>query len=226
MSNTINLNDEDNDLDVKNAVEELSSFFPEFENESLFEGISSVPDVELSETQEDFLERKSKSGYQSPIKVSWTNLGDFSPNAATDKRHPTGHQGVDMQAPQGTSIYPLAPGIITRVDNTPKSGNCVNIEHDDGVTTFYAHCSSIKVKKGEKVDYDTVIATVGNTGNAKGTSPHLHFQVWVNGQITNPGNFFTVPKYQANKKASFSNEAKIIFKIASYYDKKVKFFGM
>jgi murein DD-endopeptidase MepM/ murein hydrolase activator NlpD len=139
------------------------------------------------------------TGYQSPIKGTFYNSGDFS-FTATDKRHPNGHMGVDMRAAAGTPIYPLAEGVVTNVGTDPKGGNVVNIQHPNGVRTYYAHCSTVKVHKGDKVDKDTIIATVGDTGNAKGTVPHLHFQVWTNGQIQNPNKFFTMPRYTAYDK--------------------------
>jgi len=103
--------------------------------------------------------------------------------------------GVDMRAPAGTPIYPMAPGIVTSVGTNPAGGNTVNVEHANGLRTYYAHCASVRVHKGDKVDNDTIIATVGDTGNAKGTVPHLHFQVWENGQIQNPEKYFKMPRY-------------------------------
>jgi murein DD-endopeptidase MepM/ murein hydrolase activator NlpD len=131
---------------------------------------------------------------QSPIKGTFYNSGTFSLQP-TDKRHPKGHMGVDMRAAAGTPIYPLTPGVVTNVGTDPVGGNVVNIQHANGLRTYYAHCGTVKVHKGDKVDNDTVIATVGDTGNAKGTVPHLHFQVWQDGQIQNPEKYFTMPKY-------------------------------
>lgn len=135
------------------------------------------------------------SGYQSPVKGSWKNSGDFSPGAATDARHKGGHKGIDIRAPGGTAVYPIAAGIVTNVGTDPMGGNIVNIKHDKGVTTYYAHLGTTQVQKGQAVTKDTAIGTIGDTGNAKGTFPHCHFQVWNNGQLANPGSFFTVPKY-------------------------------
>lgn len=131
---------------------------------------------------------------QSPIKGTFYNSGNFS-FQATDPRHPKGHMGVDMRASGGTSIYPMAPGVVTNVGIDPVGGNVVNISHVNGLRTYYAHMSSVKVQKGDKVDNDTVIGTVGDTGNAKGTIPHLHFQVWKDNQIQNPASYFSVPNY-------------------------------
>ena len=133
--------------------------------------------------------------FQAPIKGGFRNSGDYSPNRATDARHPTGHQGVDLRAPGGTSIYPLAPGVVTNVANNSVGGLNLNIDHRNGVRSYYAHLASINVKKGDEVDFDTVIGTVGDSGNAKGTAPHLHFQVWKNNVLDNPANYFAIPKY-------------------------------
>jgi murein DD-endopeptidase MepM/ murein hydrolase activator NlpD len=136
-----------------------------------------------------------EGGYQSPIRGSWKNSGNFSPGVATDKRHQKGHNGVDMRAPGGTSIYPLTSGVVTNAGTDPMGGNVVNVKHDAGITTYYAHLGSIAVTKGDKVDKDTVLGTVGDSGNAAGTWPHLHFQVWKDGVLVNPGSFFNVPAY-------------------------------
>jgi len=152
----------------------------------LFQG-RSVPSVTQNSNQ--------GSGFQAPLKGEWRNSGNYSPGIATDKRHPTGHFGIDMRAPGGTAVYPMAPGTVTNVGLDPKGGNVVNIDHGNGIKTYYAHLGTIRVHKGDKVSNDTVIGTVGDTGNAKGTTPHVHFQVWRDGQLQNPGNFFSVPKY-------------------------------
>ena len=153
----------------------------------------------------------SSGGIQAPIKDVFYNSGTFS-FQPTDARHPNGHMGVDMRASAGTPIYPLAPGVVTFVGTDPKGGNVVNISHANGLRTYYAHCSTVKVHKGDKVDNNTIIATVGDSGNAKGTVPHLHFQVWENGQIQNPERYFKMPKYTGydSKKEKFwaSPEAK------------------
>lgn len=131
--------------------------------------------------------------YTPPIHDTWHSSGGFTfqPNAS----HPSGHMGVDMRAAAGTSVYPLAPGIVSNVGTDPKGGNVVNVKHANNVSTYYAHLSTVRVQKGDKVGLDTVLGTVGNTGNASHTFPHLHFQVWKDGQITDPAHFFAVPKY-------------------------------
>jgi len=139
-------------------------------------------------------QNRSVQNIQAPIKGSWLSSGGFSLQP-TDKRHPNGHMGVDMRAAAGTPIYSMAPGVVTRVSSSRLGGNTINIQHANGLRTYYAHCSTVKVHEGDKVNNNTVIATVGDSGNAKGTVPHLHFQVWKDNQIQDPAAFFSVPKY-------------------------------
>lgn len=133
---------------------------------------------------------------QAPIKGTFYNSGNFS-MSATDARHPNGHMGVDMRAPAGTPIFPMAPGVVTNVGTNPKGGNTVNIQHASGLRTYYAHMASVRVHKGDRVDNNTVIGTVGTSGDAKNTWPHLHLQVWKNDQIQNPARYFSMPAYSA-----------------------------
>lgn len=90
------------------------------------------------------------------------------------------HNGVDIGAPIGSPILAADDGIVTAVDNNDKSawqkyqyGKYVLIEHDNNITTLYAHMSRHAVKKGDRVKRGDVIGYVGNTGYA--TGPHLHF---------------------------------------------------
>ena len=137
---------------------------------------------------------KVSGKYQAPIKGAFYNSGNFSPNAPTDARHKV-HNGVDLRASGGTSVYPMCPGIVSNVGSDTKGGNIINIQHEGGMRTDYFHMGTVDVHKGDHVDYDTVLGSVGNSGNANITAPHVHFQVLINGQYQDPGNYFSVPKY-------------------------------
>jgi len=136
----------------------------------------------------------SPGGYQAPIHGTWASSGGFDLSAVRPNGR-KGHGGVDMRAYAGTPIYPMAAGVVTNVGTDPLGGNVINIQHANGVRSYYAHCSTVKVQKGDKVTTNDMIGTVGNTGNASHTFPHLHFQVWKDGQLTDPAKFFSVPKY-------------------------------
>ena len=98
------------------------------------------------------------------------------------------HGAIDLAAPQGTIIRAAAAGTVTTAGTGTGSaasyGNYVVINHGNGVTTYYAHCSSVLVKKGDTVKAGDIIAKVGSTGNSSG--PHLHFEVRINGTRVDP----------------------------------------
>jgi len=136
----------------------------------------------------------SSGGFVAPIHDEWHSSGGFDLTARRPNGR-VGHQGVDMRAPAGTPIYPLADGVVTGVGTDPLGGNVVNIQHANGVRSYYAHLSTVNTHKGDKVTTGTIIGAVGNTGNASHTHPHLHFQVWKDNQIQDPAKFFSVPAY-------------------------------
>lgn len=132
--------------------------------------------------------------YQVPIKSDYHNSGGFDPTGKGNVGRV--HQGLDLRASGGTSIYPIAPGVVTAVRPDPKGGNTVNVKHAGGVTSYYAHMGTIAVHNGDNVDTNTVLGTVGASGNARGF-PHLHLQVWKDGTLVDPATVISVPKYTA-----------------------------
>lgn len=94
------------------------------------------------------------------------------------------HTGLDIAAPRGTKISAAASGTVVFAGTKGSFGKMIVISHGNGVQTYYAHCSSLLVSKGDTVKQGQAIAKVGKTGNATGN--HLHFEVRVNGQSYNP----------------------------------------
>jgi murein DD-endopeptidase MepM/ murein hydrolase activator NlpD len=94
------------------------------------------------------------------------------------------HNGMDIAAPSGTPVKPVASGIVVYSGWRNGYGNSVIIEHDNGMVTVYAHHSSNQVSEGTAVDRSTVIALSGSTGRS--TGPHLHFEAWRNGENITP----------------------------------------
>lgn len=97
------------------------------------------------------------------------------------------HEGIDFIAEPGTPILAAAAGIVITAERHPQYGNMIEIDHGDGLTTRYAHASSLSAKVGELVKRSQRIAAVGSTGRS--TGPHLHFEVRINGVAQNPGKF-------------------------------------
>ena len=97
------------------------------------------------------------------------------------------HTGLDFAAAAGTPIYAAAGGIVVTQEFNSAYGNMVEIEHGNKLITRYAHASKVLVKKGDLVTRGQEIAAVGTTGRS--TGPHLHFEVWLQGQFQDPWPF-------------------------------------
>ncbi len=98
------------------------------------------------------------------------------------------HGGLDIALPQGTPIQAVKGGeVIRSANSTGGYGKVVEIKHDDGVVTLYAHCNTLLVNRGDIVMQGQVIATVGTTGRSTGNRLHLEFKV--NGQKLDPLNY-------------------------------------
>jgi murein DD-endopeptidase MepM/ murein hydrolase activator NlpD len=100
------------------------------------------------------------------------------------------HTGVDLIAPHGTPIVAAAGGVVSTVGFVPEYGNIVEVDHDNGLTSRYAHLSKSLVKTGDVVLKGQTIAHVGQTGRT--TGPHLHFEVREKGIPLNPNKFLSL----------------------------------
>lgn len=94
------------------------------------------------------------------------------------------HAGIDFGADFGSLIYASAQGRVIYADWYGGYGNAVIIDHGNGMTTLYGHCSELYVKDGDAVVKGQPIAAVGSTGFS--TGPHLHFELRANGEPTDP----------------------------------------
>lgn len=146
-----------------------------------------VPELKVG----DVVQAVSVQGEKLPENYSyeWLWLGDMetaTPVTGTVtsqfgyRDHPTigryaVHAGVDIGADKGTAVCAFADGTVTAVGEDSDFGKYLYIEHANGVTTFYSHCSRISMKEGEQVQVGQKVAEVGSTG--KSTGPHLHFEV-------------------------------------------------
>lgn len=94
------------------------------------------------------------------------------------------HAGIDLAAEIGTEVLAFADGTVDYIGESPAYGMYLQLRHENGVTTFYAHCSELCVQKGQKVNMGDVVAKVGDTGNT--TGPHLHFEMKRDGEFLDP----------------------------------------
>ena len=94
------------------------------------------------------------------------------------------HYGTDFSAWTGTSIQAFADGYVLAAGNSDSYGLYLILNHGNGWTTLYAHCSELLVTEGSAVTMGQQIALAGETGQA--TGPHLHFELMCNNIYYNP----------------------------------------
>ena len=97
---------------------------------------------------------------------------------------PDFHPGLDISADYGEPVHATADGIVAVAAQSGNYGNLVEVDHGFGITTRYGHLSRFAVISGQTVHRDDVIGYVGSTGRS--TSAHLHYEILLNGKLTNP----------------------------------------
>jgi murein DD-endopeptidase MepM/ murein hydrolase activator NlpD len=102
------------------------------------------------------------------------------PFTGTDDFHP----GLDISSPQGSPIRAPADAVVTTAAPSGAYGNLIVLDHGFGIVTKYGHLSRFAVDEGDEVKRGDVIGYVGSTGRS--TSAHLHYEIWMNGRLTNP----------------------------------------
>jgi murein DD-endopeptidase MepM/ murein hydrolase activator NlpD len=99
------------------------------------------------------------------------------------------HYGMDFTARTGTPIYATGDGVVYKADASLSGyGNHIEIQHGYGYKTLYAHLSKYKCRPGQRVKRGDIIGYVGSTGRSQ--APHLHYEVFKNGERVNPLNFY------------------------------------
>lgn len=119
------------------------------------------------------------------------------------------HEGIDIFAKRGTPALASAAGTVRRVDTTPRGGKVVWLtDADRRQSLYYAHLDSQLVQEGQRVQPGDTLGLIGNTGNARTTSPHLHFGIYRYGQgATNP---YPYVHQAANKAPAVTIDAELI----------------
>lgn len=99
------------------------------------------------------------------------------------------HSGLDFAGYQGSPVVATAPGIVVMAKTGYKlHGNCIAIDHGQGIVSFYIHLKKLNVVQGQKVKAGELIGQIGQTGRANG--PHLHFSIYCNKAASNPNYWF------------------------------------
>jgi murein DD-endopeptidase MepM/ murein hydrolase activator NlpD len=105
---------------------------------------------------------------------------------------PALHPGVDMVQPYGSEIKATAVGRVTHAGPMGGYGNCVEIDHGNGIVTRYGHMSEVLVEDGETVAIGQTLGRIGSTGRSTGA--HLHYEVRVDGEPVDPERFLTAAR--------------------------------
>ena len=95
------------------------------------------------------------------------------------------HYGVDIAMPENSPVHSISEGIIVFAEWTSETGFVIIIEHLNGLISIYKHNASIIKSQGERIDTGEIIAFTGNTGSLT-TGPHLHFELWYQGEPVDP----------------------------------------
>lgn len=127
----------------------------------------------------------------SAVPEGWPTKGWLTSSFGMRKSPFTGkkklHEGYDIAARTGTSIFVTADGVVTRSETTPGYGKLIVIDHGYGYRTYYGHNSKNLVRAGQRVKRGDKIAEVGNTGRSTGS--HVHYEIRRNGVPVNPKKF-------------------------------------
>ena len=138
----------------------------------------------------------SSWSFVSPVLGSTRNSYDQNAFGAPRAGHK--HKGVDIFAKSGTPVISSSKGIVIYTGVLSLGGNVVLVLGPGFKTHYYAHLKEVQTSSGSFLNNGTQIGTVGNTGNAKNTPPHLHYSIrtiipqWMNNKI-NALSFYTNP---------------------------------
>ncbi|MBI3571327.1 MAG: M23 family metallopeptidase [Gammaproteobacteria bacterium] len=140
----------------------------------------------LSALENLLLDRKlnaavTPSGW--PVEGGWISSG-FGMRADPFNGHQSQHDGVDIASNMGSPVHAVGDGVVNHSGEKAGYGLLVEVTHESGLTTRYAHTSSVLVRVGDRVQKGQSIALVGTSGRS--TGPHLHFEVVRNGTAVNP----------------------------------------
>jgi murein DD-endopeptidase MepM/ murein hydrolase activator NlpD len=127
-------------------------------------------------------EREWAGSFHAPVQAEISDV--FGTSRTFNGKTQSVHQGLDYAVPEGTPVAALNSGTVLLAQPLFFEGNCVVLDHGQGLLTLYMHLSKIEVKEGEHVTGGQKIGVSGGTGRA--TGPHLHVAVRWEGVYLNP----------------------------------------
>jgi murein DD-endopeptidase MepM/ murein hydrolase activator NlpD len=133
-------------------------------------------------------EREWAGDFRAPVKAQISDV--FGTSRTFNGRVQSVHQGLDYAVPEGTPVAAVNSGMVLLAAPLFFEGNCVVLDHGQGLLTLYMHLSKIEVKDGERVTGGQKIGLSGGTGRA--TGPHLHVAVRWQGVYLNPATLLSL----------------------------------
>ena len=200
--------DEGNETEV---VETYTVYVPIEDMDTVYANITAALGVELTEVQKSNVDNVysiirygypaaagggsfagadvpciGADGFCSPVGANWRSVvtSEFGNRIDPITGPPDGHTGMDLAVPSGTPVRAALGGTVTRSQYDSSYGYFVMIDHGSGLTTLYGHNSQLLVSAGQTVQAGDVVSLSGSTGRS--TGPHLHFEVRLNGERTDP----------------------------------------
>ncbi len=167
-----------------------------------FDRGSGASDFERIITEEDSPHTRNSSSFV----FQWP-LRKVEVTSAFGKRGKDFHDGIDLRAPEGTSVYASHHGVVLYADQRIRGyGKLIVVKHPGKLATLYAHNSKVLVKRGDRVKRGQAIALSGETGHA--TGPHLHFEIRRGVAALNPLNL--LPKRGRSAQKQTEHKKRII----------------
>ncbi|MDR0403146.1 MAG: M23 family metallopeptidase [Treponema sp.] len=140
-----------------------------------------LPGGDFSPTERTYF---FNTGFHFPLR-QYRVTSVFGPRPSPFTGRMQNHQGLDLAAPAGASVYAAREGRVTETGTDPVYGNYIIVAHDDNWVSLYGHLSAVTAAAGGRVSRNSVIGRVGSTGQS--TGPHLHFEIRKNGRALDPG---------------------------------------
>ena len=145
-----------------------------------------IPGDDFTSTERVFFLNR---GFRFPLR-EFRVTSHFGPRVNPVTGRASMHRGIDLAAPEGTEVYAVRAGVVTRIGYGSYLGNYIIIQHDNNWVSLYGHLSSVNTTVNTRVNSGTFIGRVGSTGQS--TGPHLHFELKQNGQHQDPARLFRI----------------------------------
>lgn len=134
-------------------------------------------------------EREWKGSFQRPVTAEISDV--FGVQRVFNGAVQSTHQGLDFRVPTGTPVAAVNGGTVILARSLYFEGNCIVIDHGQGLLTLYLHLSELRVKERDRVAKGQLVGLSGGTGRA--TGPHLHLAVRWQGTYLNPAGLLALP---------------------------------